>query len=270
VGDQQVGILRGFSAVDATAEPAELIAYLDEADQAPLIIDVRARIADALKLRPGEAIVDVGCGTGTALFELVDRLADEGRAVGVDASAEMVAVAEQRRPSLVEIVCASATALPFADGVFDAYRAERVYQHLDEPRLALAEARRVLRSGGRLVLAEPDWEGLVLDEPKPALLRRALTAVLAARPGGTVGRRLRRLLVEERFDHVRVEAVMSTMTKLALAKPLILAPILDHARTLGVVEAAEVEALLHELGERDERRGFFVALPTFIACATRP
>ena len=51
MADQQVGILRGFSTVDATAEPAELIAYLDEADLAPLIIDVRARVADGLKLQ---------------------------------------------------------------------------------------------------------------------------------------------------------------------------------------------------------------------------
>jgi len=125
--------MSGFSAVDATLDPTELVAYLDEADRAPLIVDLRARIADALKLRPGEAVVDVGCGTGTALFELADRVADDGRAVGVDASAEMVAVAVQRRPSSVEIVCASAMALPFEEGVFDAYRAERVYQHLDEP-----------------------------------------------------------------------------------------------------------------------------------------
>jgi SAM-dependent methyltransferase len=143
----------------------------------------------------------------------------------------MVAVAERRRPPSVELVCASATALPFADEFFDAYRAERVYQHLDDPELALAEARRVLRSGGRLVLAEPDWEGLLLDEPEPTLLRRALTAVLAARPGGTVGRRLHRLLVEHNSDGVRVEGFAPAVTKLALADPLILAPILDHALT---------------------------------------
>jgi ubiquinone/menaquinone biosynthesis C-methylase UbiE len=270
MADEAKGVMSGFSAVDGTLDPAELIAYLDEADRAPLIVDLRARIADALKLCPGEAVVDVGCGTGTALFELAERVGDDGRAVGVDASAEMVAVAEQRRSSSVEVICASATALPFDEGAFDAYRVERVYQHLDEPRLALAEARRVLRSGGRLVLAEPDWEGLVLDEPEPALLRRATTAVVAARSGSTVGRRLRRLLVEGRFDEVRVEAVMSTVTEFAFAEPLILRPILEQGRMLGVLDDSEVAALLQELQGRDERGGFFLALPTFIASATRP
>jgi ubiquinone/menaquinone biosynthesis C-methylase UbiE len=116
MADQDAGIMRGFSILDATAEVAQFSTYLYEADQAPLIIDVRARVADALMLRPRAAVIDVGCGTGTALFALADQLGDGGRAVGVDASAEMVAVAEQRRPPSVEVVCASATALPVADG----------------------------------------------------------------------------------------------------------------------------------------------------------
>jgi SAM-dependent methyltransferase len=270
MADQEVGIMRGFSAVDATVEVAPFVTYLDQADQAPLIMDVRARVVDALMLRSGEAVVDVGCGTGTALFALAPRVGEGGRLVGVDASAEMVAVAEQRRPSSVEVICASATALPFADGVFDAYRAERVYQHLDQPNLALAEAYRVLRPGGRLVIAEPDWEGLLVDEPEPMLLRRAVTAVSAGRPGATVGRRLRRLLLDERFGDVQVEGVTSTVTTLALADALILGPILDHALTLGVVEAGEIAGLRQGLEERDARGVFFLSLPTFIASATRP
>jgi SAM-dependent methyltransferase len=262
--------MRGFSAVDSTAEAMRFVAYLDEADQAPLILEARARIANALMLLPGQSVVDVGCGTGTALFELAERVGAGGRAVGVDASAAMVAVAEQRRPPSVEVMCASASALPLADAAFDAYRAERVYQHLDEPRLALAEAHRVLRSGGRLVIAEPDWEGLLLDEPEPMLLRRAVSAVCAARPGATVGRRLRRLLREAGFDDVNVEAMTSTMTTFALADSLVVAPILDQALRLGAADAADVAALRQSLQEHDARGVFFLALPTFIASATRP
>ena len=120
-----------------------------------------------------------------------------------------------------------------------------------------------------MVLAEPDWEGLVLDEPEPALLRRATTAVVAARSGSTIGRRLRRLLVDERFDDVRVEAIMSTVTEFAFAERLILGPILEQGRTLGAVEDSEVATLLQELQGRDRRSAFFLALPTFIASATR-
>jgi ubiquinone/menaquinone biosynthesis C-methylase UbiE len=268
VANRDVEIMQGFSAVDAT-EAARFVGYLDEADKAPLIVDVRRRVADALRLRPGSAVVDVGCGTGTALFALAHDLGEGGRAVGVDTSAEMIAVAEQRRPASVELVCASAMALPFSDGEFDAYRGERVYQHLDEPNLALAEARRVLRPGGRLVIAEPDWEGLLVDA-EPMLMRRAVTAVSAARPGATVGRRLRRLLFEEKFEHVQIEAITSTVTTFALADTLILEPILAQALALGAVKAAEISALRQALQERDQSGVFFLSLPTFIASATRP
>jgi SAM-dependent methyltransferase len=269
VADEDVGIMQGFSAVDAAAELAQFVAYLDEADHAPLIVEIRRRIAEVLGARPGEAVIDVGCGTGTALFALAEVVGRDGRAVGVDSSTGMIAVAEQRRPPSVEVVCASATALPFADDAFDAYRAERVYQHLDDPKLALAEARRVLRSGGCIVLAEPDWEGLLLDEPEPLLMRNAVTAV-SARAGATVGRRLRRLLLEEEFEEVDVEVITSTVTTFAVADRLILTPILAQALAVGAVDAAEVAALRQRLTEQDERGTFLLCLPTFIASGTRP
>jgi ubiquinone/menaquinone biosynthesis C-methylase UbiE len=105
------------------------------------------------------------------------------RAVGVDANAEMVAVAEQRRPRSVEVVCASATALPFADRVFDAYRAERVYQHLDEPKLALAEARRVLRSEGAIPRYDAGlrWPKMARHDALTGLLRMTMLVATAER-----------------------------------------------------------------------------------------
>ena len=270
MSDHELGILPGFSTVDATGEADQFIAYLDAADHLPIIVDLRARVVDALKLRPGECLIDVGCGTGTALFQLSGLVGPGGRAVGIDVSDGLLAVAKRRCPPSVELIRASATALPFADESFDAYRAERVYLHLDDPKLALAEARRVLRPGGRLVLAEPDWEGLLLDEPDPGLVRRALTAVLADRPGVTIGRRLHRLLVEQDFTQVWVEGYASAVTTLAAADRLMLAPILDHALALGAIDAEEVTHLRRALRDRDAAGAFFVALSNFIATATRP
>ena len=179
--------MSGFSAVDGTLDPAELIAYLDEADRAPLIVDLRARIADALKLCPGEAVVDVGCGTGTALFELAERVGDDGRAVGVDASAEMVAVAEQRRSSSVEVICASATALPFDEGAFDAYRVERAGRPLHLTPTEFKLAARLVRAGGRVVthrqlLADVWGAEHVLDTHYLRLYMGQLRAKLEAVP----------------------------------------------------------------------------------------
>ena len=64
--------------------------------------------------------------------------------------------------------------LNFPDGTFDGCRAARVLQHLADPARAVTEMARVTRSGGRIVVGEPDWETLVLDAPDRALTRKIL------------------------------------------------------------------------------------------------
>lgn len=260
----------GFVDVDASEDVAPCVAYLDAADRLPQIVEWRARASERLGLCPGERLLDAGCGTGSALFELAERLAPGGRAVGVDLSEKLLAVAETRRPQTVELVCADVAALPFEDGAFDAYRAERLYQLLDEPTSALAEARRVLRAGGRIVLVEGDWEGLLVDEPEPAQMRRVISAIVAASPSLTIGRRLRRLLVEAGFVDVQVDGVLMSYSELAVFEAMLLQPLLAQAAALGVLAEAEQKQLLNALRERDDQGAFFAALTGFIASATRP
>jgi SAM-dependent methyltransferase len=102
-------------------------------------------------LRPSERrVLDAGCafGFGTA------SLARRRWAVGLERSARYLAQAHARSPSL-PLVRGDVTALPFADGSFDAVLLLDVLEHLPDPARALAEARRVLRPGGALVCTVP-------------------------------------------------------------------------------------------------------------------
>lgn len=103
-------------------------------------------------------VLDLGCGTANLLPRLDAWGADVARYTGVDPSGEMLLAA---RPKLAAsripaaLATAEAGALPFADGRFDSVVTASVLHDLPDPARALAEARRVLRPGGRLLLL--DW-----------------------------------------------------------------------------------------------------------------
>ncbi len=98
----------------------------------------------------GRRILDVGCGTG----RLAAALTDEARAKvwGIDASAEMVAVARETLPAGVGVRQGVAESLPFRDGWFDRVTMSLVLHLVDRPR-SLAEARRVVSSDGRVAIS---------------------------------------------------------------------------------------------------------------------
>jgi len=114
----------------------------------------RRAVREALRLLPGERVLDVAAGTGVSTVEL----ARAGTwAVGCDFSLGMLR-AGRRRP--VPLVAGDALALPFADQAFDAVTLSFGLRNMADPRQALRELARVTRIGGRLVVCEfsrPAW-----------------------------------------------------------------------------------------------------------------
>jgi SAM-dependent methyltransferase len=83
-------------------------------------------------------------------------------------------VAEARRRGLETAVVADAHQLPFAPGSFDGAWADRTFQHLADPPAALAELARIVRAGGTVVVADPDYGAQSVAGPEPALAARVL------------------------------------------------------------------------------------------------
>nr|WP_202524381.1 methyltransferase domain-containing protein [Kitasatospora sp. SID7827] len=172
------------------------IAYqerLNTTDQARAYQQV---LLDALDARPGGHLLDWGCGTGAALPALARAATARGRVLGIDHDPAMVRRAAERAAGLpgTAVLRADVHRLPLADGSADRIRTDRLLQHLADPAAALAEAHRVLRPGGRLVAAEPDWDTLAVDHPDPELPRaftRHLTDRIVRNP--LIGRQLPRL-----------------------------------------------------------------------------
>jgi ubiquinone/menaquinone biosynthesis C-methylase UbiE len=109
-------------------------------------------------LVPGARVLDVGCGPGTITAEFADRVGDAGSVVGIDASAEVVAMASEhhQRPHLTFAV-ADVYALEAADDEYDIVHAHQVLQHVADPVAALREMRRVCRPGGLVAARDADY-----------------------------------------------------------------------------------------------------------------
>lgn len=102
-------------------------------------------LLDELGVERGDRVLDLGTGPGLVAAAAARRGAD---VVGIDFSGAMLAEARRRHPDL-EFREASAESLPFRDGAFDAVAGNFVLHHSGCPDRVLAEARRVLRPGGR-------------------------------------------------------------------------------------------------------------------------
>jgi SAM-dependent methyltransferase len=117
----------------------------------------RRALLAALRLGPGDRLLDIGCGGGLLLR---DALAAGASATGVDHSEEMVALARERAPG-AEVVLGGADALPFADASFTAVSMSIVFLFLPDPVAALRECGRVLEPGGRVAVytSAPELRG---------------------------------------------------------------------------------------------------------------
>ncbi|MGW3564611.1 methyltransferase domain-containing protein [Streptomyces sp. NPDC000941] len=242
----------------------DLIALLDAADRLPGAKELRALSCDLLGAAAGKSVVDVGCGAGRSVAEL----AEQGvKAVGVDPSERMIAVARGRWPE-GDYRIAGAYELPLQDASVDGYRADKVFHELSEPERALAEARRVLAPGGRIVLVGQDWDTFVIDSADPALTRTIVHARADLTAGPRAARRYRNLLLDACFDDVTVEVHTGVFTGPTML-PL-LTGLVEGACSVGAVTRGQADSWIAEQRERAEADRLFLALPMFVAAATAP
>ena len=120
---------------------------------------LRRRTVDIAQIKPGDRVLDVGCGTGDLTIAAKARAGSTGSVIGIDASPEMIAEANSKVAKAginVEFRLDRIEALTFADNSFDVVLSSLMMHHLpdDLKRAGMNEIYRVLRPGGHLLIVD--------------------------------------------------------------------------------------------------------------------
>lgn len=248
---------------------APLVGALDSQDANPGVRRLRAWAEEALAVRLGERLLDVGSGTGSQTRTLAAALGPEGVAIGVEPNPSLRAVAEERSPgSRVRFVHGEAAALPVPDASMDLVWCEWVLQHLADPDLAVAEMARVLRPGGRVALLDTDWGTTVLHPGDPAVVH-ALTGAALQGANPYSGRRLVGQLSAAGFvvDDRGSQALLQDHR--TVAWPLI-RMLGESAVRTGALTEQQRDTLYADLAEAGERGALHMSVTMFGVVAHRP
>ncbi len=233
----------------------------------------RQLVRDALRVAAGDRVMDVGCGPGFYVAELLEQVGSGGSVVGIDGSRPMLAAAAKRVEGHDNVAFheADATSLPVEDARFDAVLSVQVLEYIADVPAALAELHRVLRPGGRLVVWDVDWTTVSLHTTDPGRTERILRAWDGHLAHPALPRTLTAQLRAAGFDDVGVEGHVFATTELdpetygGSLVPFI-AEFVAGRDGISPEEVAAWEAEQRELAERGE---FFFACIQFCFTATR-
>jgi ubiquinone/menaquinone biosynthesis C-methylase UbiE len=238
------------------------------------IAPAKAKVTALLRLVPGQAALEAGCGLGHDTEAMARQVAPGGHAVGLDLSETLIGQATARTAPLglpLRFDVGSVMALPFEDASFDAVRIERTLQHLPEPMQASSELARVLRRGGRLAAFEPDWHTTVVAGG-PLAVMQAYVHQKADRnvAHGGIGRDLPWLLHQAGCTVTEVSSETLVLRSLASADfVLSLRGNLAGSVAAGAVTAEAADAWWAALEERDRASAFFASINGVMVGATR-
>ncbi|HLY31903.1 MAG TPA: methyltransferase domain-containing protein [Ktedonobacterales bacterium] len=262
---KQAGNVANFRNVDQADEPAYFVPFLDAINRLESVQALKRSIAAQLQAQEGQSILDVGCGIGDAAQTLAALVGSAGRVVGVDSSEYLIQEARRRAEGTglsVDYRVGDAHQLDFTDQSFDGCRADRVFMFLEDPRRALTEMIRVTRPGGRIVIYDIDWDGMMADHPDRALTRKVFHLGCESVRHGWMGRQLPALFRENALGDVTVSPHMIVPDYAFFTR--VFRGLLNRASETGVISTSELSQWWDPLEQADQQGLFFAAVPGFI------
>jgi SAM-dependent methyltransferase len=246
-----------------TGEPAGAVApdVLDALREHPFYASYKARTFELLGVRARGRYLDIGSGTGA-----------DARAIATATSSTWTTVDHAHAMARSSNgAVARAGQLPFAAETFDGCRADRVLQYVADAPAAIAEMHRVVRPGGTVVVADPDYDTQVVEVDDQRLARKVREFRRDhARANGAFAHRAANAFAKARFAEIDVEArVLVVRDPTDVDNVMGLRDWAQFAETAGVLERGDARRWRAQLDEAARDGSFVYAVTFFLTVGTR-
>lgn len=230
-----------------------------------------AHYYDAADIRPGQTIVDFGCGPGYAAVEYANRVGPDGHVHAMDINQPFLdhassMIARAGLSDRITLHHLHDYTLPLGDAEVDRVIARNTIIYVADPVATFTEFRRILKPGGLAHAIEGDW-GMMVVEPVPeADWQKLLTSSRWAWPNALIGRQLQGVARRAGFGDIALQLLGAPDNTGRLAG--MIANAIGYARTAGELDEAEIRRI-EILIEQGRAEGTYLAVaPQFAVTAT--
>lgn len=256
---------KGFEFDENVAQQLHLLFRTDE------LRKLRKQYFDLFSLNGGESVLDVGCGTGANAMALVNHLQGNCNVIGVDTSDPMLQIGARNLESFPHADCirlqnAEAHKLPFSDGDFDAAMIIQVLEYSKEPIRMLQETKRVLKPGGRVFVADTDWDTIVWNSNLKERTREIVLGWSDHEADGWQGRKILEYLKRAGFTNLigRTMTISeSTFTEQSYSY-LLTRIIADYLIRSEKMRPSDIDEWFNDLKSKAEAGHFYFSLNRYV------
>lgn len=217
--------------------------------------------------RPGEAILDVGCGTGVNVVAISKLVGPTGRVVGIDNSEAMLAIARAKGVTEnIEYRLMAVEEMDFPENTFDGTVCTQVLGYVADPLRVIRSLLRVVKPGGRVFIAETDWDSLAYSIPDKELQRKVTLSFTDHHGDGWVGRRLYGLCRQAGATEIELHPYVIHNAEYSIRKyggPLSYV-VRDYLLRTRKCTEEEVKRWLKLLSDSFDDRTYFFSLSRFV------